>query len=60
MDLCTNAGIVSDAMMFMERRKEQIDTLQKIEERIEKIKEEEEDKEEEEGEEEYYKRYLLV
>ena len=51
MDLCTNAGIVSDAMMFMERRKEQIDTLQKIEERIEKIKEEEEDKEEEEGEE---------
>jgi predicted transcriptional regulator len=41
MDLCTNAGIVSDALKFIERRKEQIDTLQKIDERIDTIEEEE-------------------
>jgi hypothetical protein len=40
MDLCTNAGIVSDAIKSMERKKKQIDTLQKIEERIEVIEEE--------------------
>jgi hypothetical protein len=37
MDLCTNAGIVSDALKFVERKKEQLDTLQKIDERIEEI-----------------------
>jgi hypothetical protein len=39
MDLCTNAGIVSDAMKFMEKKKEQLDTMQKIDERIEEIEE---------------------
>jgi hypothetical protein len=37
MDLCTNAGIVSDALKFVERKKEQLDTLQKIDGRIEEI-----------------------
>ena len=40
MDLCTNAGIVSDALKFVERKKEHLDTLQKIDERIEEIEEE--------------------
>jgi DNA-binding transcriptional regulator LsrR (DeoR family) len=40
MDLCTNAGIVSDALKFVQRKKEQLDTLQKIDERIEEIEEE--------------------
>jgi hypothetical protein len=40
MDLCTNADIVSDALKFVERKKEQIDTLQKIDERIEEMGEE--------------------
>jgi hypothetical protein len=42
MDLCTNAGIVSDALKFVERKKEQLDTLQhqKIDERIEEAEEE--------------------
>jgi hypothetical protein len=35
MDLCTNAGIVSDALKFVERKKESLDTLQKIDDRIE-------------------------
>jgi hypothetical protein len=34
MDLCTNAGIVSDAIKFMEKKREQLNTLQKIDERI--------------------------
>jgi hypothetical protein len=34
MDLCTNAGIVS------EKKREQLNTLQKLDERIEKIEEE--------------------
>jgi hypothetical protein len=37
MDLCTNDGIVLDALKFVERKKEQLDTLQKIDERIEEI-----------------------
>jgi hypothetical protein len=41
MDLCTNAGIVSDAMKFMEKKKEQLDTTQKIDEGIEKREEDE-------------------
>jgi hypothetical protein len=40
MDLCTNAGIVSDALKFVTQKKEQIDTLQKIDGRIEEIEEE--------------------
>jgi hypothetical protein len=40
MDLCTNAGIVSDAIKFMERKREQLDTMQKIDERIEEMEEE--------------------
>src|SRR5215204_5136962 len=35
LDMTTNAGIVSDAMKFVTQKKEQIDTLQKIDERIE-------------------------
>ena len=42
MDLCTNAGIVSDALKSVERKKEQLDTLQKIDERISEEMEEEE------------------
>jgi hypothetical protein len=34
MDLCTNAGIVSDALKFVTQKHEQINTLQKIDERI--------------------------
>ena len=41
MDLCTNAGIVSDALKFVTQKQEQIDTLQKIDERIEAMEEEE-------------------
>jgi hypothetical protein len=33
MDLCTNAGIVSDALKFVTQQ-EQIDILQKLDERI--------------------------
>jgi predicted transcriptional regulator len=40
MDLCTNAGIVSDALKFVERKKEQLDNLKKIDDRIEESKEE--------------------
>jgi predicted RNA-binding protein Jag len=32
MELCTNAGIISDALKFVEKRR---DTLQKLDERIE-------------------------
>ncbi|MDQ4013183.1 MAG: sporulation transcriptional regulator SpoIIID [Thermoproteota archaeon] len=41
MDLCTNAGIVSDAIKAMEKKLEQLDTMQKIDERIEEIEEDE-------------------
>jgi hypothetical protein len=41
MDLCTNAGIVSDALKFVERKNKQLDTLKKIDERIEEEMEEE-------------------
>jgi hypothetical protein len=40
MDLCNNAGIVSDALKFVERKKEQLATLQKIDERTEETEEE--------------------
>ncbi len=41
MELCTNAGIVSDAMKCVTQKQEQINTLQKIDERIEAMNEEE-------------------
>ena len=44
MDLCTNAGIVNEALKFVTQKQEQISTLQKIDERI---NEEAVDKEEE-------------
>jgi hypothetical protein len=34
MDLCTNAGIVSDALKFVTQKQEQINTLKKLDERI--------------------------
>jgi prefoldin subunit 5 len=40
MDLCTNAGIVSAALKFVERKKEQLDALQKIDEKIEDLEKE--------------------
>src|SRR5215216_1511284 len=40
MELCTNAGIVSDAMKFVTQKQEQINTLQKIDKRIEAMGEE--------------------
>jgi hypothetical protein len=41
MDLCTNVGIVSDPLKFVERKREQLDTLKKIAKRIEESEEEE-------------------
>jgi hypothetical protein len=40
LDMTTNAGIVSDALKFVTQKKEQLDTLQKLDERIEAIEEE--------------------
>jgi hypothetical protein len=40
MDLTTNAGIVSDAMKYVTQKQEQINTLQKLDERIEEIEDE--------------------
>jgi IS30 family transposase len=40
LDMTTNAGIVSDALKFVTQRKEQLDTLQKLDESIEAIEEE--------------------
>jgi hypothetical protein len=42
MDLCTNAGIVSDAIKYVIQKQEQINILQKLDERIEAIEEGEE------------------
>jgi hypothetical protein len=36
MDLCTNAGVVSEAMKVVTRKEEQINTLQKQDEKTEK------------------------
>jgi hypothetical protein len=41
MDLCTNAGIVSDALKFVTQSQQKISSLQKIDERIEAMEEEE-------------------
>jgi hypothetical protein len=35
MDLSTNAGIISDAVQFVTKKQEQIDTLHKLDEKIE-------------------------
>lgn len=40
LDITTNAGVISDALKFVTQRKEQLDTLQKIDERIEEMEEE--------------------
>jgi hypothetical protein len=40
LDMVTNAGIVSDALKFVTQKKEQIDTLQKVDERKEAIEQE--------------------
>jgi hypothetical protein len=40
MDLCTNAVIVSDALRFLERKKEQLNTLKKIDNKMEDMEEE--------------------
>jgi hypothetical protein len=40
-DLCTNAGIVNEALKFVTQKQEHINTLQKIDERIEEEEEEE-------------------
>ena len=45
MELCTNAGIVSDALKFVAQKQEQINTLKELglkDEKIEAIEEEEE------------------
>ena len=42
MDLCTNAKVVSDALNFVTHKQEQINTLQKLDERVEAIDKEEE------------------
>jgi IS30 family transposase len=39
LDMTTNAGIISDAMKFVTQKKEQLDTLQKVDERIEEMEE---------------------
>lgn len=41
MDWCTNAGIVNEALKFVTQSQQKIDTLQKIDERIEAMQEEE-------------------
>jgi hypothetical protein len=40
LDMTTNAGIVSDAMKFVTHKQEQINTLRKVDERIEEMEEE--------------------
>jgi hypothetical protein len=39
MELCTNAGIVNEALKFVTQKQERISTLQKIDERIEAMEE---------------------
>jgi hypothetical protein len=40
LDMTTNAGIVSDALKFVTHKQEQLDTIQKIDERVEATEEE--------------------
>jgi hypothetical protein len=42
LDITTNAGIVSDALKYVTQKKEQVNTLQKLDERIEATEQEEE------------------
>ena len=46
MDLCTNAGIVNYALNFVTRKQEQIDTLQKIDKRMQQQQQEQQIEEE--------------
>jgi hypothetical protein len=39
--MSTNAGIVSDALKYVSQKTEQVNTLQKLDERIESMEEEE-------------------
>jgi hypothetical protein len=41
MELCTNAGIVSDALKYVNQKQEQIDILKMLDKRIETIEGEE-------------------
>jgi hypothetical protein len=38
--MSTNAGIVSDTLKYVERKSEQLNTIQKLDERIENFEEE--------------------
>jgi hypothetical protein len=40
MDLCTNAGIISDAMKYVAQKTEQLNTLNKLDEKIEETEDE--------------------
>jgi IS30 family transposase len=40
LDMTTNAGVISDALKFVPQKREQLDTLQKIDDRIEETEEE--------------------
>ena len=40
LEMSTNAGIVSDALKYVEKRTEQLTTMQRIDEKIEEIEEE--------------------
>jgi hypothetical protein len=40
LDMSTNAGIVSDALKYVTQKTEQVNTLQRIDERIEDMEEE--------------------
>ena len=42
LDMTTNAGIVSDALKYVTQKTEQVNTLQKLDKRIEAMEEEEE------------------
>ncbi len=42
LEMSTNAGIVSDALKYVSQKKEQVSTLQKLDERIESMEDREE------------------
>lgn len=44
MDLATGGAICNEALKFVTKKKEQIDTLNKLDEKIEEMEEEEEEK----------------
>jgi len=41
LDMSTNASIISDALKYVNQKQEQIETLQKLDQRIEAIEEDE-------------------